>query len=81
MSGTGTVARHCAFKLMELGAKVLSLSDSKGCIFKEDGLSKEDLDKVGLRQNVHLIVSRQTIRLVHWDMCVLHIAYANLFNC
>ncbi|MGD8992787.1 MAG: NADP-specific glutamate dehydrogenase [Desulfobacterales bacterium] len=43
VSGSGNVAQHTAEKLVELGAKVVTLSDSSGFIFDADGI---DLDKL-----------------------------------
>ncbi len=41
ISGAGNVALHCAYKAIELGAKVLSLSNSKGVLFIKNGLETE----------------------------------------
>ncbi|GAB4816476.1 hypothetical protein N2152v2_003522 [Parachlorella kessleri] len=46
VSGAGNVAQYCAELLVERGAKVLTLSDSKGFIFKKEGLTKEDVSEV-----------------------------------
>ncbi len=46
VSGSGNVATFCAEKLLELGAKVISLSDSGGTIYVEDGLTSENLQWV-----------------------------------
>ncbi|MEN8140263.1 MAG: NADP-specific glutamate dehydrogenase [Thermodesulfobacteriota bacterium] len=43
VSGSGNVAQHTCAKLLELGAKVVSLSDSSGYIYDEAGLSQEKL--------------------------------------
>ncbi len=43
ISGSGNVALHAAEKLIELGAKVLTLSDSDGCIHDPDGLDEDKL--------------------------------------
>ena len=43
VSGSGNVALHAAEKLNELGAKVLTLSDSQGYIFDSSGISNEKL--------------------------------------
>ncbi len=43
MSGSGNVAIYAAEKAMQLGGKVISMSDSNGCIIDEDGI---DLDLV-----------------------------------
>ena len=41
ISGSGNVAQFAALKAIELGAIVVSLSDSKGCIIAEDGITSE----------------------------------------
>lgn len=43
ISGAGNVAMHAAEKAVEMGATVLTLSDSGGYIHKEGGLSREDV--------------------------------------
>ena len=44
VSGSGNVAQFCAQKIMHLGGKVLTLSDSSGFIHDPDGLNEEKLD-------------------------------------
>lgn len=46
VSGSGNVAIYTAEKLIKLGAKVVSLSDSDGTVIIPDGLTKEQFDKV-----------------------------------
>lgn len=41
MSGAGNVAIYAAEKAIQLGAKVLTMSDSNGCIIDEDGVDLE----------------------------------------
>ena len=41
ISGSGNVAQYAARKVMDLGGKVISLSDSEGTLFCEAGLSDE----------------------------------------
>ncbi|GAB5563538.1 MAG: NADP-specific glutamate dehydrogenase [Winogradskyella sp.] len=43
ISGSGNVAQFAAEKSIELGAKVLTLSDSGGYIYDEDGIDSEKL--------------------------------------
>jgi len=43
ISGAGNVAVYCAEKLLQLGAKVVTLSDSSGYIYDEAGLDKEKI--------------------------------------
>ena len=52
ISGSGNVASFAAEKLMELGAKVVTLSDRSGTIVVKDGISKELLAKVMNLKNV-----------------------------
>ncbi len=46
VSGSGNVALFTAEKLIELGAKVITLSDSAGYIYQAEGLSREQLDYI-----------------------------------
>ena len=43
ISGSGNVALYCAQKLIELGAKVLTLSDSGGFVLDPNGIDEEKL--------------------------------------
>lgn len=52
ISGSGNVAQYAAEKAMELGAHVITLSDSSGYIVCEDGLSREQLEFVMELKNV-----------------------------
>lgn len=51
VSGSGNVAQFTAEKLIELGAKVVSLSDSGGFIYDEGGITKEKLEFVKQLKN------------------------------
>lgn len=46
VSGSGNVAQFCAQKIMHLGGKVLTQSDSSGFIHDPDGLNEEKLDYI-----------------------------------
>jgi len=46
ISGSGNVAQYTAEKLNQLGAKVVSLSDSDGCVYDPDGISGEKFEYV-----------------------------------
>lgn len=46
VSGSGNVAQYAAEKLLQLGAKVVTLSDSNGYIYDEEGITQEKLDWV-----------------------------------
>jgi len=43
VSGSGNVAQYTAEKLIELGARPVTLSDSSGCIYDEAGIDAEKL--------------------------------------
>ena len=55
VSGAGNVAGHCAAKLVEEGAVVLSMSDSRGVIHARDGLIKEHIEEASLCMNRHTL--------------------------
>ena len=46
VSGSGNVAEYACEKLIQLGAKVVTLSDSNGYIYDADGITQEKLDWV-----------------------------------
>ncbi len=52
VSGSGNVAQYTVEKLLQLGAKVVTLSDSSGFIYDEEGLDREKLDFVMELKNV-----------------------------
>ncbi|MBN2284285.1 MAG: NADP-specific glutamate dehydrogenase [Deltaproteobacteria bacterium] len=52
VSGSGNVAQYTVEKLLELGAKVVTLSDSAGYIYDESGITREKLDYVMYLKNV-----------------------------
>ncbi|KPK38585.1 MAG: glutamate dehydrogenase [Omnitrophica WOR_2 bacterium SM23_29] len=52
VSGSGNVAQYTAEKLIQLGAKVVTLSDSNGFIYDEGGIDKKELDFVLELKNV-----------------------------
>lgn len=55
ISGSGNVAQFAAIKAIELGASVVSLSDSKGSIFAPEGssFSSEDVEKISALKLKH----------------------------
>jgi len=57
ISGAGNVARYAAEKAIELGARVVTLSDSDGLIYMKDGLGEQHL------QRLHRLKERQRGRL------------------
>jgi len=46
ISGAGNVALHAAEKLIDMGATVLTLSDSKGFLYFEKGMSRDDIKTI-----------------------------------
>jgi glutamate dehydrogenase (NADP+) len=46
VSGTGNVAQYTVQKLLDLGGKPVTLSDSGGIIYDKDGIDREKLDYV-----------------------------------
>ena len=52
VSGSGNVAQFTAEKLIELGAKVVTFSDSSGYIFDEEGIDAKKLEYVKVLKNV-----------------------------
>lgn len=53
ISGSGNVATYTAEKLISLGAKVVSLSDSDGTVVIPDGLTQEQMDYVFRLKNIY----------------------------
>ncbi|MEJ2615496.1 MAG: NADP-specific glutamate dehydrogenase, partial [Ignavibacteriaceae bacterium] len=53
VSGSGNVAQYTVEKIIQLGGKVITLSDSSGYIFDPDGVTREKLDFVLDLKNVH----------------------------
>ncbi|RJR49231.1 MAG: NADP-specific glutamate dehydrogenase [Desulfobacteraceae bacterium] len=52
VSGAGNVAQHTAEKLIELGARVVTLSDSSGYIYDEEGMDRDKLNFVKRLKNI-----------------------------
>lgn len=52
ISGSGNVAQYAAEKCLQLGASVLTLSDSNGTIYAKDGITKEQLAWIMQLKNV-----------------------------
>lgn len=53
ISGSGNVAQFTAEKILELGGKVLTLSDSTGYIYDEQGIDVEKLAFIKKIKNIH----------------------------
>ena len=52
VSGSGNVAQYTVEKINELGGKVVTLSDSSGYIYDEDGIDQDKLDFVMRLKNI-----------------------------
>jgi len=52
VSGSGNVAQHTTEKLIELGAKVVTLSDSSGYIFDPEGIDQTKLEHIKRLKNM-----------------------------
>ncbi|MBW2605400.1 MAG: NADP-specific glutamate dehydrogenase [Deltaproteobacteria bacterium] len=52
VSGSGNVAQYTVEKIIELGGKVVTLSDSSGYIYDEDGIDSGKLDFVKRLKNI-----------------------------
>lgn len=52
VSGSGNVAQFTIEKLLDLGAKVITFSDSSGYIFDEEGLDREKLAHLKMLKNI-----------------------------
>ena len=52
VSGSGNVAQFTTEKLIELGAKVITLSDPSGYIYDEKGIDSKKLEFVKVLKNV-----------------------------
>lgn len=52
VSGDGNVAQYAVQKLLQLGAKVVTMSDSTGYIYDKDGITQDKLDWLKEMRNV-----------------------------
>ena len=53
VSGSGNVAQYTVEKLLQFGAKPVTLSDSNGCIYDKKGIDRKKLDFVFELKNLH----------------------------
>ncbi|MEQ8241318.1 MAG: NADP-specific glutamate dehydrogenase [Cyclobacteriaceae bacterium] len=52
VSGSGNVAQYTIEKLIQLGAKVVTVSDSQGCVYDPNGITQEKLAFIKELKNV-----------------------------
>ncbi|WP_446010702.1 NADP-specific glutamate dehydrogenase [Candidatus Electrothrix sp.] len=55
VSGSGNVAQYTAEKVLQLGGQVLTLSDSSGYIYDEEGIDEEKLQHVMQLKNIRRV--------------------------
>ena len=53
ISGSGNVATYTAKKLLSLGAKVVTMSDSNGTIYVPEGITEEQLEYIFKLKNIY----------------------------
>ena len=53
ISGSGNVAQYCAQKILSYGGKVITMSDSGGYIYDEDGIDESKLEWIMDLKNNH----------------------------
>jgi glutamate dehydrogenase (NADP+) len=53
ISGSGNVAQYTAEKVLQLGGKVLTMSDSNGYIYDPDGIDRQKLDYIMELKNIY----------------------------
>ncbi|KAJ4389312.1 NADP-dependent glutamate dehydrogenase [Gnomoniopsis smithogilvyi] len=53
VSGSGNVAQYAALKAIELGAKVVSLSDSRGALISDAGFEPEAIEAIAALKHKH----------------------------
>jgi glutamate dehydrogenase (NADP+) len=52
VSGSGNVAQHTAAKILQLGGKIVTFSDSSGYIYDETGIDQQKLDYIMQLKNI-----------------------------
>ena len=52
ISGSGNVAQYAAQKSLQLGSKVVTMSDSNGCIYDPEGINEEKLAYIMQLKNI-----------------------------
>ena len=65
ISGSGNVAQYAAEKCINLGAKVLTLSDSSGFIFDPDGINIEKLHYIMELKNIKRLRISEYVKKFH----------------
>ena len=72
VSGSGNVAQYTVEKLISLGAKVVTMSDSDGYIYDPDGIDRAKLDYIMELKNLYRGVNMQNNMVASmWQVLVL----------
>lgn len=58
VSGSGNVAQYAAEKLLQLGAVVLTMSDSTGYVYEPNGFTMEQVQQVGFGDEVSCVLKK-----------------------
>ncbi|GIS53723.1 hypothetical protein Ct9H90mP29_07650 [bacterium] len=61
VSGSGNVAQYATEKATELGAKVITLSDSSGTIHDQNGIDGDKLSWVMDLKKIDVVVSKSML--------------------
>eukprot|EP00586_Coscinodiscus_wailesii_P016844 CAMPEP_0172505454 /NCGR_PEP_ID=MMETSP1066-20121228/186642_1 /TAXON_ID=671091 /ORGANISM="Coscinodiscus wailesii, Strain CCMP2513" /LENGTH=464 /DNA_ID=CAMNT_0013282061 /DNA_START=400 /DNA_END=1794 /DNA_ORIENTATION=+ len=70
ISGSGNVAQFAAEKLLQLGAKIVTVSDSNGVLYFEEGMTVEDLGVIVKAKNI----DRARLRSIESKVTGIYIA-------
>ena len=80
LSGSGNVAQFAALKAMELGATVVSLSDSQGALVGE--VTKEDIDEIAQlklnRQSLTTFAAKDNLKYIPGARPWLHVGQVDV---
>ena len=70
VSGAGNVAQFTVEKLIELGAKVVTMSDSSSCVYDEEGIDQGKLEFVKKLKNVRRGRIKECIDKYSEETCI-----------
>jgi glutamate dehydrogenase (NADP+) len=70
VSGSGNVAQFTVEKLIELGAKVVTLSDSSSCVYDEEGFDQGKLEFVKRLKNIRRGRIKECIDKYSEEVCI-----------
>jgi len=70
VSGAGNVAQFTVEKLIELGAKVVTMSDSSSCVYDEEGIDQGKLEFVKRLKNIRRGRIKECIDKYSEEVCI-----------